>query len=713
MASHMNTAERPKVQTAKWGAACGTCSTAKAKCLRSNTAPGSKCDRCERLFKECTEQVHRPRKKRTVKQSRTAQIERKLNGLVNLLKASGGLSAADLDAETLSLTRELESASASQQSTPGSPSSTYSGSSPNPWAIPETYNSCAPASCICRPESGDAPPPPDSDETLLGVYRNELQRIHPFVVVPPSVTAAELNATRPFLMASIRMVASFRSLRSMRAQMYYLMKHISDHMLIRSDRSLDLLLGILVIVGWYQYHCFMHAQMSNLIALAVSLVVQLNLDRPTSFRHYQNRFLRPSELKTRTNEERRAYAGAWFMASASLIGSWKVEPMRYTEYLKQCISELELGAEYESDAKLVYLVRIQHLTERITHLHCPDTAAEETFSLPRPPRAVYLHLNTATLRLHELPILDSRSIASITESIHTASPGEPSAIDQLYMSRSAIVNWFDYWQTIPVCSYYTQTTTVAAQLIYAIGTLGRWARLTSSPTVLQAKSSLQASLHPRGMYPAPASAITSPSPAQDLPATPASNPSQDKEPCEMASSTFRMDDDPALPSVVAVLQSQLHALPDLALDIPGMMSGICTRLDAANTTLEAASTDDGGVVHNVWSMGAVRLRLARAKLERWTELVSERMSTFSLDEPGHTFLDTAGGAGQRGGGMIPDDLGGFWSAEMSGDDGLMQNPNGGMVWTGDLLQGMDPSMLFDPYWDWESVAANSVETTEQ
>lgn len=64
--------------------------------------------------------------------------------------------------------------------------------------------------------------------------------------------------------------------------------------------------------------------------------------------------------------------------------------MRYTEYLKQCISELELGAEYESDAKLVYLVRIQHLTERITHLHCPDAAAEETFSFPRPPRAVYV-----------------------------------------------------------------------------------------------------------------------------------------------------------------------------------------------------------------------------------------------------------------------------------------------------------------------------------
>ena len=37
--------ERPKLPTAKWGAACAACATAKAKCIRSNLAPGAKCDR--------------------------------------------------------------------------------------------------------------------------------------------------------------------------------------------------------------------------------------------------------------------------------------------------------------------------------------------------------------------------------------------------------------------------------------------------------------------------------------------------------------------------------------------------------------------------------------------------------------------------------------------------------------------------------------------
>jgi hypothetical protein len=36
---------RKATSIAKWGAACAPCATAKAKCIRSNSAVGSKCDR--------------------------------------------------------------------------------------------------------------------------------------------------------------------------------------------------------------------------------------------------------------------------------------------------------------------------------------------------------------------------------------------------------------------------------------------------------------------------------------------------------------------------------------------------------------------------------------------------------------------------------------------------------------------------------------------
>lgn len=103
----------------------------------------------------------------------------------------------------------------------------------------------------------------------------------------------------------------------MRAQMYHLMQHISEKMLIESARSLDLLLGIIVIIGWYQYHCFMHAQLANLLGLAKTLVGELGLQRPpTRTERSILMVVKPIELRPRTNEEKRALAGVYFLSSS-------------------------------------------------------------------------------------------------------------------------------------------------------------------------------------------------------------------------------------------------------------------------------------------------------------------------------------------------------------------------------------------------------------
>lgn len=247
---------------------------------------------------------------------RTAQIEERLNGLVNLLKASGELSTAELATDTTCIPTETDPTVSDQNTPSESPAGSFQPSH-NLWAVPETYNSHAPATCICRPQSGEAPPPPESDETLLNIYRDELQPVHPFVVVPTFISAAALKSTRPFLMSAIRMVASFRNLKSMRAQMYHLMKYLSDHMLIRSQKSLDLLLGIIVIAGWYQYHCFVHAQLNNLLSLAMALIGELALNRHPSVKERSILMMFKSVTPAaRTNEERRALIGVWYLTSS-------------------------------------------------------------------------------------------------------------------------------------------------------------------------------------------------------------------------------------------------------------------------------------------------------------------------------------------------------------------------------------------------------------
>lgn len=64
--------------------------------------------------------------------------------------------------------------------------------------------------------------------------------------------------------------------------------------------------------------------------------------------------------------------------------------MRYTKYIQECVGVLEQEKEYPTDTRLVYLVRIQHLTERISQLNSPDDPAEEVAGLPTAPLSAYV-----------------------------------------------------------------------------------------------------------------------------------------------------------------------------------------------------------------------------------------------------------------------------------------------------------------------------------
>lgn len=159
--------------------------------------------------------------------------------------------------------------------------------------------------------------PVESDETLLSIYRNQLSGPLPFVIIPASTTPRQLQATRPFLMKVIRMVASVRHLRLVRGQSRAVIEHISNAILMKCERSLDLLQGILVFLGSYHYHCMAHAQFNNLIRLAVSLVEDMDLNTcpKSQQKRSQLPLVRVEESVSRTNEEKRALLGVWYMSS--------------------------------------------------------------------------------------------------------------------------------------------------------------------------------------------------------------------------------------------------------------------------------------------------------------------------------------------------------------------------------------------------------------
>ncbi|KAJ4271337.1 hypothetical protein NW762_000039 [Fusarium torreyae] len=653
--------------------------------------------------------------------SRTAQIEERLNGLVNLLKA-GGLTNADLATDTTCIPTEVDPTTDQRK-----PSSKEKDESltpePTGWSIPDTYNSYAPPQCICRQTSGDAPPPPASDDELLNIYRKELQILHPFVIIPKGVTAARLKATRPFLMSSIRMVTSFRSLRSMRAQMYHLMRHVADHMLIRSERSLDLLLGIIVIVAWYQYHCFMHAQLHNLIALAVTLVGELGLHRsPTILERTNLMVVKPFQPESRTNEERRALLGVWYLSSAMSIGFLRIEPMRYTKYIQGCLAVLEQEREYETDTRLVTLVRIQHLTERISQLNSPDDPAEEVAGLPTAPLSAYVSAFQGELdriRNGLPPDLNNDNtprVISMSESLTTPTLGAASALDIFYQSRNALKQFFDDWLSIPISEYYCQTTPVAAQVVYGLTMLGRWAKFTAPIPLTTATTPMPNDTSAQDpnveLYKVDSEYSASVSPSNATPSVAATS-THGKDSQASSPIVLREGTDPRLPAAVAALRSQIQSQPGLSLDVTGILSGICSRFEDASASFQVASTEPGTSDHNLWSMSAIKVRITRAKLERWAEIVAAGTQALRIHDEDSRDTDMQDSNTSEAGRSAVANTGAAIGEDMQADTFGMPDWNPEMQWSFEMLQGVDPSIWFDGYLDWGAVVMNSMGNLEQ
>lgn len=67
----------------------------------------------------------------------------------------------------------------------------------------------------------------------------------------------------------------------------------------------------------------------------------------------------------------------------------RIEPPKFTPYMDQCLRELETDHEYGTDSLLVYLVRIQHLSERISQLHAKDHDEGKLTGISHAPMSAY------------------------------------------------------------------------------------------------------------------------------------------------------------------------------------------------------------------------------------------------------------------------------------------------------------------------------------
>jgi hypothetical protein len=106
------------------------------------------------------------------------------------------------------------------------------------------------------------PPPPqhqgrggiwpqgEEAEAFLGLYRERMGHLFPFAIVPPHLTAAQMQEQRPFFWKVVMLEACLFDGQRQVALGDEILKDISEAAFIKPQNSIDFLQGLLMFVAW-------------------------------------------------------------------------------------------------------------------------------------------------------------------------------------------------------------------------------------------------------------------------------------------------------------------------------------------------------------------------------------------------------------------------------------------------------------------------------
>ncbi|KAI5458755.1 hypothetical protein BGZ63DRAFT_51961 [Mariannaea sp. PMI_226] len=451
-------------QHAAYGTACTNCARSKCRCVIPN--PGDACERCRRLGKVCVQSgTKRKREVTKTSTSRNEQLEAKIDGLVSLLKSSTGSPAA---VETQRV----------------------NGLIPVSFRSPavETHRSCV-MSTAASLQSLDEAPPMNEQEILHEFMA--LRLIHlPFIHIPSHTSAADMRATKPFLWLCIRAISTRSTLQQ--TKLYSQIRTIlGQSMVSELERSTEQLLGLLVCIAWGNLQVHQRPFLTLFTQLSISIVFDLglNVKPPTGPDEKANyRFHKPWISGRRTMEERRAVLGLYFLSSVVSCNLDRIDTLRWTPHMAECVNQLQQSEECESDLLLAALVKIQKLVDKIRQFRLHEREAGRAVSL-RPPalfyaKALQTELDDAKRQLR--PDLQSNRVLlnyyyhaqlKIYEFVlfdeFPTSPSNFDRLETLYICLSAIKNYFDVFLTYAQAEYVGFSTSSFFQLTHCMMCLYR------------------------------------------------------------------------------------------------------------------------------------------------------------------------------------------------------------------------------------------------
>ncbi|OAG42460.1 hypothetical protein AYO21_03336 [Fonsecaea monophora] len=322
--------------------ACMQCAKAKAKC--SFTSGLHACDRCRRLRRDCLHE-EAPRRQKEKQSTRIKALEEKVSSLLTLLtqdKQALGNTNAPVTIATPPHTEEGTSDNVSSAS------------------IGNVQNIEAPATSTAE-ETGQFDVIDSgvltmaTADILLQTYKQVHSKFFPFVLVAPEIDAATLRRDKPVLFLAIVTVCLEADHVVQRRLGVELKKMLSSRLLIRNERSIELLQALLVHLSWIQYHFHpQNKQTYMLLQMAIGLVMDLDLDRCPAHRDQR-----------RTTAETRALLGCFYLCS-SLAMTRKELLMSHTRWIDHCCDVLQVEQEAATDIDATAFVRTKCLAQRIS-----------------------------------------------------------------------------------------------------------------------------------------------------------------------------------------------------------------------------------------------------------------------------------------------------------------------------------------------------------
>ncbi|OAP64274.1 hypothetical protein AYL99_00246 [Fonsecaea erecta] len=211
----------------------------------------------------------------------------------------------------------------------------------------------------------------DEARLMLDVFRNEYMLHFPFVVIPQHMSVEELRAKKPFLLLVVMMVACRHDIPRQTAIGKAVKEIIGQKMMTHGEQSLDLLQGLLVFLAWYHINIHLGGQLTVIVHLVMSVMIDLGLNKHYTPRKYakpQRDYFRMDrhEAATRTLEDRRAHLGCFYLTSVISMTARDFEAIRYTKYSEECLTMISEAVEYPTDIYLVQLIKLSHLCDKIS-----------------------------------------------------------------------------------------------------------------------------------------------------------------------------------------------------------------------------------------------------------------------------------------------------------------------------------------------------------